>query len=309
MNNNRDYTVKTIEEYINALKQIQSIEQMPLWYRGQMTSLWHLDPTLFRNNMCYETTDHYGNPITPVLRTHRERGQEVSFPDQFKMLEVFKNEIIKNNLAPASKMNDIEWLCFAQHCGMPTSLLDWSEDPMVGLFFAIDGIQIPINKSNIDDEARVYIINPYIYNSNYCNCMVKSEKGDFIKPPEPLPVTDSTNDFLIDYSRNDYLPICIKPNKIGYRMCRQSGNFMFYSSQIKPVDTYPPTEINKFMYIIHIPYSEANYFADCLNALNLNNSSIYGDETALDEAGNTAKETGEQQIKKIVETIKSNIKT
>lgn len=305
--NNRDFTITTIEEYIDVLKIIQSIEKKPLWYRGQMTSFWHLDPTLFRSNLCYETTDHYGMPIIPKLRTYKERGQEVRFPDQFKMLEVFKGEVIKNNLAFETKFNDIEWLCFAQHYGMPTSLLDWSEDPMVGLFFAIDGIQLPIKEESTNDEARVFIINPYVYNSEYCNCQVKSPNGDFRRLPEPLPVNDSTNAFLIEYSRNDYLPICIKPNKFGYRMCRQSGNFMFYSSQIKPIDTYPASEINKFMYTIHIPYSKASYFASCLSALNLNSSSIYGDNTALDEAGSVAKETGEDQIYKIVEKIKKQM--
>ena len=306
MNNNRDYTVTTIEEYVDVLKTIQSIEQNPLWYRGQMTSFWHLDPTLFRDNLCYETTDHYGTLIIPKSRTHRECGQEVSFPNQFTMLKVFKDEVIKNNLEPACKMNDMEWLCFAQHYGMPTSLLDWTEDPMVGLFFAINGIQLPINESNIDDEARVYIINPYVYNG-YCNCIVKSNNGESKRLTEPLPVCDSTNQFLIDYSRNDYLPICIKSKKLGYRMCRQSGNFMFYSSQIKPIDTYSSTEINKFMYTIHIPYSEVSYFSSCLNVLNLNNSSIYGETTELDIAGNTAKESGERQIYKILETIKASI--
>lgn len=67
-----------------------------------------------------------------------------------RLLEKFQREAlpyVRNMLDQNDKWT---WLAMAQHHGVPTRLLDWSESPFVSLFFAVWG--------NDPDDAGVYLI-------------------------------------------------------------------------------------------------------------------------------------------------------
>jgi hypothetical protein len=86
-----------------------------------------------------------------------------------------------------------EWLALAQHHGVPTRLLDWSESPLVSLFFAVWGSD--------DEDSAIYIVprpgedkltsDPFaqrkiaFYYPGYVTPRLVSQRGVFTVHPTP----------------------------------------------------------------------------------------------------------------------------
>ena len=87
-----------------------------MYFRGQVRD-WSLRPSLARESV-----------------TEQERAKE--------------SECFERLAEILPKVNDWERATIAQHYGVPTRLLDWSENPLVGLYFALDD-------NNYDDEDGV----------------------------------------------------------------------------------------------------------------------------------------------------------
>jgi hypothetical protein len=85
--------------------------------------------------------------LIPSVGRQRE-GYGYSRPLEDRLFQQFKREALP--FLRVRPDGDWEWLALAQHHGVPTRLLDWSESPTVSLFFAVWG--------NDEDDAGLYII-------------------------------------------------------------------------------------------------------------------------------------------------------
>ena len=87
-------------------------------YRGHLKEDWVLLPSIVRY---YEQSDKRSNPLSTI--EHDLIGEFVRYSTPFKDYR---------------HLPYIEKLVDAQHYGLPTRLLDWTTNPLKGLFFAVE---------------------------------------------------------------------------------------------------------------------------------------------------------------------------
>ncbi len=113
----------SIGELLGLLKS-ESPSEAPRWYRGQSNADWKLLPTLAR------------------------RGDGISI--ELDLLARFKQNA--SLLLQPPPDSDWGWLTVMQHYRVPTRLLDWTESPLVALYFAV--------QSREDHDGALWMLNP-----------------------------------------------------------------------------------------------------------------------------------------------------
>jgi len=108
-----EYVVTDMGEFTRAIVAItRAFGDSRPWWRGQADSAWSLVPSLYRRGFA---------------------KKEVNINARFRMMAKARY----TNCPTSSEA--FPWLFLMQHYRLPTRLLDWSESPLVGIYFATAG--------------------------------------------------------------------------------------------------------------------------------------------------------------------------
>ncbi|RDX37255.1 FRG domain-containing protein [Kangiella sp. HD9-110m-PIT-SAG07] len=185
-------TIESIQDLLEVLKDYQEEGGQTLWYRGQASDVWGLIPYYMRlDNAPPETT----------------------------LLKRFKQSAAM--LIDTSPNESFDWLFLMQHYGVPTRLLDWSESPLVALYFAVENLE-----QHGDKDGALWLLHPSELNKN-ANINNKEEDG-YIPSFEDEELKNYSIESLGSNARVQLLPVATIATRNNTRIQAQSGVFTIH---------------------------------------------------------------------------------
>lgn len=212
-----------------------------VWYRGHRDRSWRLEASTFRT------------------QAHREA--------EAAMLARFRQEAASAGLQYS--FDEWGWITFAQHHALPTRLLDWSQSPLVALFFACEAATPSLDEA-IEADGEFFVIHPADLNE---------EAGD-ADGGHPRLLADSDKR-LRDYlpgrdGKDKYKPRAVVAPMLFDRIRFQTGTFTV--TQL-PAATSDPEPLRKARSLqsFTIPGGAKRVLRNELEVLGFNEVSIYRD--------------------------------
>lgn len=239
-----------------ALKQINSISDLVkhlktdkpgvigvTWFRGHSDHAWKLESG-------YERLK---NP-----------PKEIALVNEFRQ----NANLLLDTHKPIS---DFDWLILMQHYGVPTRLLDWSESPLVSLYFATD--QKDSRSKNKD--GAIWMLDPGKLNMN-----TNSSQDPYIPAFEENDYMADFETLKFDSGRNaGLMPIAAIATRNNPRIQAQLGTFTISRSKTPIDEVGDKSHVKKYI----VPKGSKSVIAEELRILGLGKFQLFPELASIGE--------------------------
>lgn len=226
--------IGSLSEYIECIEKLSSYYPMgivaenpvanPFLYRGICDTSYELLPSVFRK--CIDT--ECGHKI--------DNYKYLAWTTEKSLLQSFIHEASGLLSIPT---HDLKlWAEYAQHYGVPTRFLDWTENPLVALYFAC--------KDKTELDGYVWLIHRFNYDGFFCKkANIPQNKTDYNI------VQNIILDLLNGKSDIEY-PLIYTPHYVDARMSAQKSYFMVWGNNEESFESM----VNDEKYMMDLPETD-----------------------------------------------------
>ena len=139
----KEKETNTLGQFTQVIEAVVGGPHEVHWFRGCARADFELAPSLYRHPTIKGISD-----LLELENRLINRFRQRSAPYQARMSD------------------DWEYLFLMQHFGVPTRLLDWTENPYIALYFALTGACLQHPGTPFDDppDSAVWVLNPTKWN-------------------------------------------------------------------------------------------------------------------------------------------------
>lgn len=247
--------VSTVAEYIKRFEAYPSYSRY--WFRGVAKSSY-----------------------TPVPKLLWKKATEYEGSLEHEFLISYKSYLDSSNL------NSWEVFALMQHHGLPTRLLDWSESPLIALFFALT------SEPSSNSYRVVWVMDPFSLNNAvigervvFCPAVIEDTTVSTKSTPSGAGI--DLNSYLPPNLSPDTLempdhPLAISSTQHMRRISSQRGCFTVHGHSPDPIDSYLEKDVDFHMIKIDARTKKARKsMLKTLSNIGIDEEHIYKDLDSL----------------------------